>query len=236
MPPEREPSNRRVSRLLQITFLRDAPQVLARTARQTYHSPRLDEIPTEQCRKMKRTLIAALLCSAFAQQAPATVLDGRILRQNGMGEFVKLETDIPFDVGADNFDADDLYAFDEDQNITLDAPVHVDIGGDGGKIPAGATIASHYVFFDSINGIHYGHVDFDAPILGVAALPASMDATDFLANTSVNYISTDLRGLEPGDYVWVDEDDPFRLWVYWAGSSPGDYIRVFTALSPGAMM
>ena len=103
-------------------------------------------------------------------------------------------------------------------------------------IPAGQGVASHYVFFDSLRGTHYGYVDFDAPILGVAALPASMGATDFLANTAVNYISTDLRGLERGDYVWVDNTDPFRLWVYWAGSSPGDYIRVFTARSPGAMM
>ncbi|WP_372572892.1 hypothetical protein [Ruegeria jejuensis] len=185
---------------------------------------------------MKRSLMAALLCAMGSQQALATVLDGRILRQSGSGAFVKLDTTTPFDVGADNFNTDNLYAFDEDQNITLDAPIRVDIGGEGGEIPAGMVVASHYVFFDSYNGIHYGYVDFDAPILGVAALPASMDATDFLANTSVNYISTDLRGLEPGDYVWIEEEDPFRLWVYWAGSSPGDYIRVFTSQSPAAMM
>ena len=63
-----------------------------------------------------------------------------------------------------------------------------------------------------------------------------MAATDFLANTSVIYISPDLRGLERGDYVWVDQSDPNRLWVFWAGSSPGDYIRVFTDKSTGALM
>lgn len=166
----------------------------------------------------------------------ATVLDGRILRQSGTGTFVKLDTDTPFAVGRDNFNTDHLYAFDEDQNIALEAPIRVDIGGEDGVIPAGHVVASHYVFFDSLDGVHYGYVDFDAPILGIAALPQSLDATDFLANTSVTYLSTGLRGLERGDQVWVDPDDPFRLWVYWAGSSPGDYIRVFTALSPVAMM
>ena len=63
-----------------------------------------------------------------------------------------------------------------------------------------------------------------------------MAATDFLANTQVNYISPELRGLERGDYVWVDKDNPNRLWVYWAGSSPGDYIRVFTEKSAGALL
>lgn len=182
--------------------------------------------------KLWAVLLGLLLPGPLA----ATVLDGRILRQSGSGEFVKLGTETSFAVGRDNFNTDHLYAFDEDQNIALKAPIHVDIGGQNGVIPAGHVVASHYVFFDSLDGIHYGYVDFDAPILGIAALPQSLDATDFLANTSVTYLSTDLRGLERGDQVWVDADNPFRLWVYWAGSSPGDYIRVFTALSPAAMM
>ncbi|CAN0600728.1 unnamed protein product, partial [Ectocarpus sp. 12 AP-2014] len=45
-----------------------------------------------------------------------------------------------------------------------------------------------------------------------------------------------LSGLESGDRVWIDEEDPHRLWVFWAGSSPGDYIRVFTEKSLGALM
>jgi hypothetical protein len=52
----------------------------------------------------------------------------------------------------------------------------------------------------------------------------------------VNYISRELRGLERGDYVWIDKDNPDRLWVYWAGFSPGDYIRVFTEKSAGALL
>jgi len=176
----------------------------------------------------------ALLLTALPVPALATVTGGAILQQRGSGEFVKLETDEPFAVGNDTFDDDNLYAFDEDQNIALKEPIRVDIGGEDGVIPADTTVASHYVFFDSLNGVHIGYVDFDAPILGVAAYRETMAATDFLANTDIEYLSLDLRGLERGDRAWVDTEDPHRLWVYWAGSSPGDYIRVFTAISPGA--
>lgn len=185
---------------------------------------------------MIRSVLTIIVACLWALPAAAFVLDGQILRQNGFGQFVKLDTDTPFVVGADNFDDDNLYAFDEDQNITLIEPIRVDIGGVDGMIAAGTVVASHYVFFDSLSGVQMGFVDFDAPILGVAALQPSMGATDFLANTDVTYISTELRGLEDGDYVWIDEEFPTRLWVYWAGSSPGDYIRVFTELSPAAAL
>lgn len=186
---------------------------------------------------MSRTLAAVL--ALLPVSAPATVLDGEILRQTGNGTFQKLATSPPFSVGYDTFNTDQLYAFDEDQNIELVEPIRIDIGGAGtagGVIPAGTVVASHYVFFDSWDGVQYGYVTFDAPILGIAAFQHTMAATDFLANTEVNYISPELRGLERGDRVWIDEDDPTRLWVYWAGSSPGDYIRVFTERSPGAPM
>ena len=185
---------------------------------------------------MKTAIIGLALSVLGALPGQATVLDGRIVEQSGNGKFIKLEGDLSIDVGEDNFDTDHLYAFDEDQNITLAAPIKFDIGGNDGVIPAGEVVASHYVFFDSLNGIQLGYVVFDAPILGVAAFTNTMGATDFLANTAVTYISTELRGLEQGDLVWIDRDDPHRLWVYWAGSSPGDYIRVFTTRSPAAMM
>lgn len=182
-------------------------------------------------------MIRAMILAMLLPMGPANafVLGGEILQQSGDGEFIKLDPSESFAVGADTFDTDHLYAFDEDQNITLIEPIRVDIGGgDRGFIASGTVVASHYVFFDSVDGIQYGSVYFDAPILGIAAFQASMAATDFLANTNVTYISLELRGLERGDQVWIDEDDPHRLWVYWAGSSPGDYIRVFTAQSSNA--
>lgn len=178
---------------------------------------------------------SAAVLAMLGVPAQAFILDGEILRQNGQGSFVKLETVEPFTVGYDTFDDDNLYGFDEDQNITLTEPISVDIGGNNGLISQGTVVASHYVFFDSLSGIQYGYVYFDAPILGIAAFRDSMARTDFLANNAVNYISAELRGLEEGDRVWVDEEDPHKLWVYWAGSSPGDYIRVFTEKSPSAL-
>lgn len=183
---------------------------------------------------MIRILPLTALLAALAHPALATVTGGAILQQTGDGDFVKLETDEAFSVGFDTFDDDNLYAFDEDQNILLEDPIKVDIGGEEGRIAAGTVVASHYVFFDSLSGVHVGYVDFDAAILGIAAFQNTMAATDFLANTDVDYISPDLRGLERGDRVWIDPKNPQRLWVYWAGSSPGDYIRVFTAKSAGA--
>ncbi len=184
-----------------------------------------------------RCTAAFLACLWLPTSGWAVVVDGAIFQQAGSGEFVILDTQAPFAVGRDNFDDCNLYAFNEDQNITLIEPVRVDIGGgELGVIPAGTVVASHYVFFDSLDGSHFGFVYFDAPILGVAAQSDTMAATDYLANTSVTYIGTDLRGLEGGDYVWIDEDDPHRLFVAWSGSSPGDYIRVFTERSLSAPM
>lgn len=187
---------------------------------------------TRACHRMA---IALALLALTGQVAKAFVIGGAIQRQRGNGIFEKLDPTTGFAVGADTFDTDNLYAFDEDQNIVLDRDIRVDISAPrtGEWIRKGETVASHYVFFDSLDGVQIGFVDFDSPILGIAAFQATMAATDFLANTDVTYLSPELRGLERGDYVWIDEADPFRLWVYWAGSSPGDYIRVFTTRSPG---
>ncbi|MEM7269472.1 MAG: hypothetical protein AAF401_09485 [Pseudomonadota bacterium] len=181
---------------------------------------------------MKCCLIAAVLTFGCYLPAGAFILGGKVTQQWGTGQFQKLEVEDRFTVGADTFESDNLYAFDEDQNIRIDRPLRVDIGGSNGRIEAGEVVASHYVFFDPVQGGQIGYVDFDAPILGVAASQATMAASDFLANTDVEYLNPALRGLEWGDLVWIDPDDPFRLWVNWTASTPGDYVRVFTARSP----
>lgn len=160
--------------------------------------------------------------------ALAGVLGGGIVQQHGQGQFIQLDPATGFTVGQDNFDTDHLYAFDEDQTITLTAPLAVDIGGSDGVIPAGSAVASHYVFFDSIDGFQIGWVTFDAEILGIATQSDTLAASDFLAKSAVRYVSTRLRGLETSDMAWIDAENLNRLWVSWAGSSPGDYIRVFT--------
>ena len=83
---------------------------------------------------MKYFFYAVAIYMFFPALSQATILDGEILRQTGHGQFVKLDPDTAFSVGNDTFDTDHLYGFDEDQNITLDAPIRVDIGGAGGMI------------------------------------------------------------------------------------------------------
>lgn len=184
---------------------------------------------------MFRQIFAFFFALVLASPAGGVVLDGKIVQQTGNGAFVILDANGTFSVGFDNFETDNLYAFNEDQNILLEKRIRVDLGGMNGFIPSGEIVASHYVFFDSAAGIQRGYIDFDAPILGVAAYQDTMGATDFLANNSVTYISPQLRGLEVGDQIWIDPELSNRLWVSWSASSPGDYIRVFTRKSPGAI-
>jgi hypothetical protein len=122
---------------------------------------------------MRATLLVALLL-ASAVPVSGAILDGAILQQSGQGRFIVLDASQPFAVGQDHFDDDNLYAFDEAQMITLTRALAVDIGGTPeGVLPIGTELASHYVFFDSVQSSHFAYVVFDAPILGVATRQAS---------------------------------------------------------------
>ncbi|MDG3041018.1 hypothetical protein [Roseicyclus marinus] len=174
---------------------------------------------------MIRALALALL---GAGPAPAHVLDGQITAQDGAGRFVLLD-EPPLAVGQDIFDSPDLIAFDEAQGVALSDPLRLDLGG---PIPAGAIVSLHSLVFDGTGGRQRGWVLFDAPILGVATTPDSLAATDGLAGVATLFLGHELRGLEQGDSAWIDAADPRRLWVDWAGSSPGDHLRVLTGAPP----
>ncbi|MEY3004710.1 MAG: hypothetical protein RLZZ491_1886 [Pseudomonadota bacterium] len=175
---------------------------------------------------MIRALAALAILSAPA--AMAQVLDGAIVAQDGSGRFVRLDHP-PLAVGQDIFDSPDLIAFDEAQAVVLPGALRPDVGG---LIPAGRIVALHSVVFDGTGGRQRGWVRFGAPILGLATTDATLAATDALAGVGVLYLGHDLRGLEPGDRAWIDPGDPARLWVDWAGSSPGDHLRVITDAMP----
>jgi hypothetical protein len=124
-----------------------------------------------------------------------------------------------------------LYGFDEDQNILLTAPLMVDVGSS--PIPAGTTVASHYVFFDPGPSQHViGTVDFDSNVLAIITNTTDLAASDFLANTGVNYLNPGQRGLEAGDSVTIS--GPRQILFDTVASSPGDYVRVLTEFSPAA--
>ena len=188
---------------------------------------------------MKKTtaLIAILAASSLAiQSAQAIVTGGGVT--TGSGSFIKLSVPLvgsnPANtVGNNNFQNTNLYAFDEDQNVAVAAGgLNPNIGP---ALAAGTIVASHYVFFDpNQSATQVGFVTFDADILGVFTSTGTLAASDYLANTGVNYLNPGLRGLEAGDTVSINAGDAKRLDVRWTASTPGDYVRVLTKRSPGA--
>ena len=103
----------------------------------------------------KPGLALASLAFMVSVPATATIIGGSVTggtAQTAGGTFVKLTVPLsnpfgpPNSVGNDNFQSPNLFGFDENQNILLAAPLTVDVGTS--PIPAGSTVASHYIFFD----------------------------------------------------------------------------------------
>ena len=191
---------------------------------------------------MRKLCVAiALLIFTISVPATATIIGGSVTggtAQTAGGTFVKLTVPLsnpfgpPNSVGNDTFQSPNLFGFDEDQNILLAAPLTVDVGTS--PIPAGSTVASHYIFFDPGPSQHMiGTVNFDSDVLGIITSTANLAASDFLANTGVNYLNPAARGLEPGDSVTIS--GPRQILFDTFASSPGDYVRVLTTFSPAAV-
>jgi hypothetical protein len=184
------------------------------------------------------SLRVALLIFTLSVPATADIISGSVTgrtAQTAGGTFVKLTVPLsnlfgpPDTVGNDNFQSPDLFGFDEDQDILLTAPLTVDVGAS--PIPAGTIVASHYIFFDpGPTEQVIGTVDFDSDILGIVTSTADLAASDFLANTGVNYLNPTNRGLEAGDSVTISGSQ--QILFDTVASSPGDYVRVLTAFSP----
>ena len=180
---------------------------------------------------------AILLSVTLCAPASATIIGGTVTGGTALdagGTFVELTTALsnPFgpsnSVGNNNFQSPNLYGFDEDQHIVLAAPLSV---GGGITIPAGSTVASHYIFFDPGPSQHMiGTVDFDSDVLAIITSTRLLAASDFLANTGVNYLNPSHRGLEAGDLVAISGARQILFDTF--ADSPGDYVRVLTAVSP----
>lgn len=190
----------------------------------------------------QRFLIAGtLLALVLAAPLPATIIGGTVTAGTAFtagGTFVKLTPPLPNPFGApnsvgnDTFQSPDLFGFDEDQNILLATPLVVDVGSS--PIPAGSTVASHYIFFDPGPSQHIvGTVDFDSDVLAIITSTGNLAASDFLANTGVNYLNPGQRGLEAGDVVTISGARQISFDT--VASSPGDYVRVLTVFSPTAV-
>jgi len=186
-----------------------------------------------------RLLTLAFALLALAKPAFATTISGIVTGGTAAtagGIFVKLTPPLnnpfgpPNSVGDNTFQSPNLFAFDEDQNILLGAVLNMDVGG---SVPAGATVASHYIFFDPgpLQTI-VGMINFDSDILGIIFSTNLLAASDFLANTGVNYLNPSQRGLEAGDSVTIS--GPRQIRFDTSASDPGDYVRVITMFSPAA--
>ena len=187
-------------------------------------------------------VVAAIAAGVTVSSTQASIVGGTVTGESGVidagGTFVFLTPGIFFPsnpantVGDNNFQTPNLYGFDEDQNIILPGDIDVDIGPSGG-LAAGTVVASHYVFFDPAStSTLTGTVTFDSDVLAILTRTSTMAATDFLANTGVNYLNDGLRGLEGGDSVSISASDPRTIEIDFTAGSPGDYIRVLTAESP----
>jgi hypothetical protein len=189
-----------------------------------------------------KKLAVVIALAVFTTFVPATaeIIGGTVTGGTAFtagGTFVKLSVPLsnpfgaPNSVGNDTFQSPNLFGFDEDQNILLAAPLTVDVGSS--PIPAGTLVASHYIFFDPGPSQQViGTVDFDADVLAIMTSTATLAASDFLANTGVNYLNPGLRGLEVGDSVTISGAKQILFDTF--ASSPGDYVRVLTAFSPTA--
>lgn len=192
-----------------------------------------------------RSLLVAVL-AFLLPTAHATIIGGGVTGGTAFGAggtFVKIapgftESTPDNTVGNDTFNSPNLWGFDEDQNVLVgpgNLAVDLIAGGGSGTILAGTEVASHYIFFDPVSHSQTGYVDFDAKILAVITTTARLAASDYLANTGVTYLNPGLRGLEAGDSATISGTDDHRLLVNWTASSPGDYVRVLTEHSPGAV-
>lgn len=180
---------------------------------------------------------------SFIAVAPvcATIISGAVTGGTAFtagGTFVKLTVPLgnpfgpPNSVGNNTFQSPNLYGFDEDQNIVIPGALSVNVGSS--PIAAGTTVASHYIFFDpGPTQSIIGTVNFDADVLAIITSTGFLAASDFLANTGVNYLNPGLRGLEAGDSVTISGLRQIRFAT--TASTPGDYVRVLTQYSPGAV-
>ncbi len=180
---------------------------------------------------LKSIACAALLTTFGATASNAAIVTGQVTGGQSLsqgGVFVELTA--PFTqsspnstVGRNTFQDPNLYAFNEGV-FTVSADLALEFG----SLTAGQRIESHLIAYDPRRSTTMtGYVDFDGEIIGVASSLSSLVATSIYENASVNYRYPRLVGLERRDSFALSGLQ--RILLDFRASSPGDYVRVFTA-------
>lgn len=185
----------------------------------------------------KQFLSTVLILMMVPFTASASIVTGGGTVNSGAVTFVELTPNVgpTLNVGNDNQQNANFYAFNESQNITLTVADAASFGL--GVIGSDITVDSHYIFFDPKNNTLDGWVTFDQEIYALITDSVYLSASDILLqNSNVNYVSPNhsARGLEGADTAMIDGGNAYQLNVHFRTTSPGDYIRVLT-LSPATV-
>jgi hypothetical protein len=188
-----------------------------------------------------KVLLVLVSLFLFSSQSFASIVGGNIT-SGGSGIFINLSAPgntLPTTIAPNIVDEINLYAFNEQQDVQLAAPLTVNVTGAGvgnADIATGTFISSHQVFFDPLYGLdQMATVTFSQAILGIITLTADLVASDFLGadlagmGPGSGYTDFNLRGLESADSALFTLMDPNSITIDWKASSPGDFIRVITA-------
>lgn len=187
-------------------------------------------------------LVAGMHAPTNAAVVTGAITGGTVLSAGGAFRIIAP----PSATGFDNFNDNDLRAFDEKQNLTLASALMLD-SGLSLVISAGTVVSSHLIVFDppgaqrdAFQPSLAGYVDFDAPILGVIWRGSTLTATNgLLGAPATTYLTPTGFGLESGSdfFTIAPLGNARRLTLnFLSATSPGDEIRVITSrLSPPAV-
>ncbi len=182
---------------------------------------------------LRTILIASTVLAGLASAVPAAAVitggaltGGTAVTGTNPGSFLLIDP-IPagFAVGNDNFQDNNVRAFNELQGVATLGNFAVNVGS---TIAAGTKINSHYLVFDpNGNRSVIGNITFATNVLGILTSRQRLLAGDIFGKPNVNYLLPNLRGLEAGDFVtFSGKTASFNF----TASTPGDSIRIITAV------
>lgn len=193
-------------------------------------------------------MLCVLSCAAIAATAGSSLAS--IIGVTGASTLIGQPADARLNVLTSS---NQVFVWNEAQGVTLAENLRADAVAPGVydadadlanvQIVAGTNISSHYIHFDSPGSTAEraeGTVTFDAVILGIivenGAGARRLDNSDFLGSPTLFTKQVNARGLElssNGDRFSISADGKTLAYRF-AISTPGDYVRVITAPTPGA--